>query len=142
MRLWSLHPSLLDSIGLVALWREGLLAQKVLLGKTRGYRHHPQLQRFRDTADPPAAIGAYLWAVIDESRARQYKFDSARIVAARKPISLTVTRGQLEYEMDHLRRKLRLRDRQAFRALNAAAPRAHPIFRITRGGIATWEIEK
>ena len=39
MRLWSLRPKYLDSQGLVALWREGLLAQAVLRGKTRGYRN-------------------------------------------------------------------------------------------------------
>src|SRR5262249_31313629 len=44
MRLWSLHPSLLDARGLVALWRETLLAQKKLEGKTNGYIHNPQLQ--------------------------------------------------------------------------------------------------
>lgn len=37
MRIWSLHPSYLDAKGLVALWRETLLAQKVLLGATVGY---------------------------------------------------------------------------------------------------------
>jgi hypothetical protein len=36
----------LDGRGLVALWREALLAQAVLRGRTRGYRH-PQLARFR-----------------------------------------------------------------------------------------------
>ena len=56
MRLWSIHPRSLDARGLVALWREGLLARKVLRGRTRGYRHHPQLQRFRDLRDPVAAI--------------------------------------------------------------------------------------
>jgi hypothetical protein len=29
-RIWSLHPKYLDARGLVALWREGLLAQAVL----------------------------------------------------------------------------------------------------------------
>lgn len=43
MRLWSLHPQYLDAKGLVALWREGLLAQAVLAGQTRGYKRHPQL---------------------------------------------------------------------------------------------------
>jgi len=47
MRLWSLHPAYLDARGLGALWREGLLAQAVLRGKTRGYRSHPQLERWR-----------------------------------------------------------------------------------------------
>lgn len=36
MRLWSLHPNCLDAQGLVALWREALLAQAVLRGQTRG----------------------------------------------------------------------------------------------------------
>jgi hypothetical protein len=63
MRLWTLHPKYLDAQGLVALWREGLLAQKVLRGRTRGYRHHPQLARFRAQADPVASIARYLRAV-------------------------------------------------------------------------------
>ena len=32
MRLWSLHPCYLDPAGLVAVWREGLLARAVLRG--------------------------------------------------------------------------------------------------------------
>jgi len=30
MRLWTIHPKYLDRQGLLALWREALLAQKVL----------------------------------------------------------------------------------------------------------------
>jgi hypothetical protein len=56
MRLWSLHPCYLDRQGLLALWREALLAQKMLQGQTRGYRFHPQLERFRAQSDPSAAI--------------------------------------------------------------------------------------
>ena len=41
MKLWSIHPKYLDAKGLVALWREALLAQKVLDGKTEGYKNHP-----------------------------------------------------------------------------------------------------
>jgi hypothetical protein len=33
MRIWSLHPKYLDSKGLVALWRESLLAKNVLRDK-------------------------------------------------------------------------------------------------------------
>lgn len=72
MRLWSLHPSYLDSSGLVALWREGLLARKVLSGQTKGYIHHPQLQRFRETPHPLQTLDAYLKAVHDESLRRGY----------------------------------------------------------------------
>jgi hypothetical protein len=45
MRLWSVHPKYLDARGLVALWREGLLAQAVLRGRTSGYVRHPQLRK-------------------------------------------------------------------------------------------------
>ena len=72
MRLWTVHPSYLDARGLVALWREALLAQKVLLGKTKGYKAHPQLARFREAGDPVAVIASYLAAVHQEAAARGY----------------------------------------------------------------------
>ena len=58
MRLWSLHPALLDRAGIVACWRESLLAQAVLAGRTRGYTRHPQLARFRAHPEPTVAIAA------------------------------------------------------------------------------------
>jgi len=97
MRLWSLHPSLLDAKGIVALWREALLAQKVLQGKTKGYRHHPQLQRFRQCGEPMAAITTYLWAVHDEAIARHYAFDASRIVGERWLVTIPVTQGRLAF---------------------------------------------
>jgi hypothetical protein len=139
MRIWSLHPCLLDRAGLVALWREGLLAQQVLLGNTRGYRFHPQLERFRASRDPVAAICTYLWAVVDEAVARGYKFDASKIVKKRRRISIPVTQGQLEFERRHLRRKLRNRDRTRLRMLTAEALRAHPMLRVIEGGIEVWE---
>ncbi len=139
MRLWSLHPSLLDRAGLVALWREGLLAQKVLLGQTKGYRFHPQLARFRASRNPVAAISTYLWAVADEAKARGYHFDASRIAAPRQALSMPVTEGQLEFEREHLRRKLRLRDRARLRTLTAARLSPHPMLRVVAGGIETWE---
>ena len=140
MRLWSLHPSMLDRAGLVALWREGLLAQKVLLGQTRGYRHHPQLHRFRASESPVAAISTYLWAVLDEARARGYKFDASKIAMRRRAISIPVTLGQLEFEYQHLRRKLRSRDRAKFRLLAKTGPIPHPIMLAAPGPIESWEI--
>ena len=110
MRLWSLHPSLLDRMGLLALWRESLLAQKVLLGKTAGYRFHPQLKRSQASQNPVAAISTYLWAVVDEARVRGYTFDASKIAMRRRGILIPVTRGQLEFEREHLRKKLQLRD--------------------------------
>jgi len=140
MRLWSLHPSLLDPIGLVALWREGLLAQKVLLGRTKGYRFHPQLDRFRASSDPVAAIGTYLWGVIEEADTRGYTFDTSKIASRLSPISLFVTRGQLKFEWEHLRRKLRVRDPARHRSLTVAKLRSHPMLRVIAGGIEPWEV--
>ena len=140
MRLWSLHPSVLDRAGLVALWREGLLAQKVLLGQTRGYRYHPQLRRFWASEYPVAAISTYLWAVLDEARARGYNFDASKIAMGRQVISIPVSLGQLEFEYRHLSRKLRLRDRAKFRMLAATGPVPHPMLLPTPGGIESWEI--
>lgn len=139
MRLWSLHPSLLDAKGLVALWREGLLAQKVLRGEARGYRFHPQLDRFRAHRNPVQAISTYLWSVADEAVARGYQFDASKIVKKRRFVWLTVTRGQLEFEREHLKKKLRSRDPAALRRLAAAKLRAHPMLRVVAGRVEAWE---
>ena len=139
MRLWSLDPSQLDRVGLVALWREGLLAQKVLQGKTKGYRFHPQLNRFRETGNPVAAIGAYLSVVAAEAEARGYRFDASKIAVSRRVAKIAVTEGQLEFEWAHLRRKLRGRDRRTLRELRLAQPRPNPILRVIPGGIEPWE---
>ena len=79
MRLWSLHPKYLDPQGLVALWREALLAQAVLRGKTKGYRHHPQLERFTSHRSPRLAINAYLGSIYEEAASRGYAFDRRKI---------------------------------------------------------------
>jgi hypothetical protein len=140
MRLWTVHPKHLDARGLVALWREALLAQAVLRGQTRGYRHHPQLVRFRAAPDPLAAITAYLHAVADETAARGYRFDRRRIHAPATALTMEETQGQLDHEWAHLLRKLQVRDpprHRALRALDTAEP--HPCFRIVPGRVRDWE---
>ena len=139
MRLWSLHPSLLDQKGLVALWREALLAQKVLRGLTKGYRSHPQLARFRQGRAPLTTISAYLWAVHDEASRRGYSFDAAKIARKRQPRTLTVTQGQLDFELGHLKEKLRLRDPARYRELRRQEITAHPLFTVVAGEIEPWE---
>ena len=140
MRLWSLHPSLLDQKGLVALWREALLAQKVLRGQTRGYRSHPQLHRFRQSRTSLTAISSYLWAVHDEATRRGYSFDSSKIARKWQPKSLTVTQGQLDFELGHLKAKLRLRDPERHRELRRLREiTAHPMFVVVAGEIESWE---
>src|SRR5882672_1608244 len=107
MRLWTIHPKHLDTKGLLAAWREGLLAQKVLQGQTRGYRNHPQLIRFRAYKDPVEAIAAYLRFVYKESLARGYNFAETKIAGNRRRIVLRCTHGQLLYEWKHFRQKLK-----------------------------------
>jgi hypothetical protein len=140
MRLWSLHPSYLDAKGLVAQWREGLLARKVLMGQTRGYRHHPQLARFKAHADPVRAIDSYLWSVHEESVRRGYRFDSGKLGLKPRGIKLPVTEGQLRYEFDHLLRKLEQRDPDRYRQFaSEETPQAHPLFKVVPGEVEEWE---
>jgi hypothetical protein len=140
VRLWSLHPALLDARGLVALWREGLLARKVLRGRTAGYRHHPQLERFRACARPVHAVDAYLWAVHAEATARGYAFDAGKLGPRRRHARLPVTDGQVAYERLHLLRKLRLRFPAGVRRLRGAPGLLpHPLFRVVPGKVEPWE---
>lgn len=141
MRIWTLHPQYLDPRGLVALWREALLAQAVLAGETRGYRHHPQLIRFQETAAPTAAIAAYLREVHAEALRRGYSFDASKIGASVRADFISATRGQLDYEWMHLREKLRMRSPAWLEGLGEISrPGAHPLFRVVRGGVASWEV--
>ena len=140
MRLWSLHPRYLDPQGLVALWREALLAQAVLAGETKGYRNHPQLARFRAGARPAAIIAEYLRAVHTESLERGYRFDKGRIGRLRTPKRLDVTSGQLAFEWRHLMKKLETRAPKQYEKLLAEEnPLPHPLFRVTPGCVADWE---
>jgi len=140
MRLWTLHPKYLDPQGLVALWREALLAQAVLKGETIGYRHHPQLLRFKRHAAPLAAIATYLRAVHAEALARDYRFDAAKINRHHTRVQLSESRGQLAYEWLHLRAKLSARSPDRLRQWkDVAAPEPHPLFRLVPGAVRDWE---
>jgi len=140
MRLWTIHPKYLDSAGLVALWREGLLAQQVLRGRTKGYRHHPQLERFQAHSQPVGMIARYLSAVYDESLARGYNFDRSKLGRSARGRRLPATEGQLLYEWSHLLRKLRTRDYARYRQVEGLrVPDPHPLFRVVEGGVSPWE---
>ena len=140
MRLWSLHPKYLDRQGLLAVWREGLLAQKVLSGKTRGYRNHPQLERFKQQKDPVSAIGTYLCGVHQESLVRGYNFDSLKIASGKKAPEIKVTSGQLEYEFRHLLKKLKQRNYQRYLSLRFEKKiLMHPLFKKIAGPVESWE---
>ncbi|MDD5058720.1 MAG: pyrimidine dimer DNA glycosylase/endonuclease V [Sideroxydans sp.] len=140
MRIWSLHPQYLDDKGLTALWRETLLAQKVLLGETGGYRNHPQLARFKLQTDPLAALAAYLLEVQREAERRGYRFDAGRILHKGTDDKISVTEGQVGYELEHLREKLKERDRAAYERLtHVERPTVHPLFIVVSGGVEDWE---
>jgi len=140
MRLWSLHSKYLDPQGLVALWRETLLAQAVLRGETRGYRNHPQLDRFKKQSAPLSAISAYLRAIHAEAAERGYSFDIKKIGPARKKVKLTVTSGQLACEWAHLLKKLKKRSPALYQKwLTTKVPEAHPLFTVIPGEVEPWE---
>ncbi|WP_313969438.1 pyrimidine dimer DNA glycosylase/endonuclease V [uncultured Rothia sp.] len=170
MRIWSLHPSLLDRRALVACWRETLLAQKVLRGLTRGYTNHPQLIRFRAHPQPLEAVAAYLSGLADEADARGYSFNRALIGSGEESTSnnstgengagkaeypyasvarIPVPLGQLEYELAFLQHKVAGRDpewehqlRERLAARGELAACAHPLFEVVPGAIEPWEKTK
>jgi hypothetical protein len=140
MRLWTIHPQYLDPQGLVALWREALLARAVLRGLTRGYRHHPQLERFRAHASPRCAISAYLAAIHSEATARGYAFDKRKIGPIRSVASIPATTGQISHEWRHLLAKLWARNRLLHRQWSTVrVPQCHLLFTPVPGLIEPWE---
>lgn len=141
MRIWSIHPGYLDTKGLVALWREALLAQKVLLGNTKGYENHPQLIRFKKTSNPVGAVAFYLRFVADEADRRGYRFDRKKITKKRSNIKIAVTNGQVEYEFNHLLGKLKKRHPELYMQLKTVKKiKTHPMMQKVSGDVEPWEI--
>jgi hypothetical protein len=140
MRLWSLHPELLDTIGLIALWREALLAKKVLEGKTKGYKNHPQLERFKNTVNPINCINQFLSEIFYEAEKRGYNFNKNKINWNFKVVKIKVTSGQIEYEFEHLLNKLKKRDRKKYKEIKVLSSiKLNPVFKIVKGRIEKWE---
>ncbi len=144
MRLWSLNPKYLDRQGLLALWRESLLAKKVLEGKTKGYKNHPQLNRFKESDEALKYINSYLSGIFLEAEARGYKFDRTKIEnegALNEVIS--VNRKQVDYEWNHLLNKLKVRDNIRYlKFKDNKSPQVHFLFYVVPGEIEKWEIIK
>uniref|UniRef100_UPI0032180E43 pyrimidine dimer DNA glycosylase/endonuclease V n=1 Tax=uncultured Draconibacterium sp. TaxID=1573823 RepID=UPI0032180E43 len=141
MRIWSLHPKYLDTKGLVALWRETLLAKHVLTEQTKGYKNHPQLNRFKAASTPVDFIHQYLAEVYNEAISRGYNFNKSKIDWNFEPGSLTVTTGQIEFEKLHLLKKLQIRDPEKYKFLLSEKDwLPHPLFRVVKGEIENWEI--
>lgn len=153
MRIWSLHPEYLDTKGLLAVWRETLLAKHVLEGKTKGYLNHPQLIRFKNSPHPLLYINKYLEEIYLEAKRRNYNFDSSKFKKLSKKElekikKIYVTDKQVEYEFKHLLRKLKIREPERYKNLNLEIKnqnkenksiKIHPIFKIKKGEIENWE---
>lgn len=144
MRLWSLHPEYLDPKGLVAVWREGLLAKTVLGGKTKGYTNHPQLLRFKNYNNPIKAIDSYLFWIYKEAQKRGYHFNAEKINEELLIAIIPVTTGQLEYEIDHLLKKVYSRNLNFYDRLLDDKNKiiCHPVFYCVEGDVEQWEIKK
>lgn len=140
MRLWTVHPKYFDAQGLVAAWREALLAQKVLSGQTKGYRAHPQLLRFQSQTQPSAAIATFLVGLVEEAERRNYRFDRSKILHKKSSMKIQETDGQLIYEWSHLKRKLRKRAPKLYKEFREIdLPEPHPLFQIVAGKTRDWE---
>lgn len=141
MRLWSIHPEYLDAKGLVALWRETLLAKNVLEEKTKGYKNHPQLIRFRAQENPLDAIHFYLSEIYNEAQKRKYQFDAEKFTLPKQMIQIPVNEGQIAYEFDHLLRKLEARDRPKWEIVKKTKRiQLHPLFVARTGDVEPWEV--
>ena len=141
MRLWSIHPRYLDAKGLVAAWREALLARKVLQGETKGYQQHPQLIRFRATENPLAAVERFLWGIYEEACVRGYHFDVNTLDKGLVfDASIPVHSAQMAYEFALLKQKLAIRDASQCAELGKVKElQPHPLFEVVQGDIETWE---
>ncbi len=140
MRLWSIHPKYLDTKGLLAVWREGLLAQKVLAGGTKGYKNHPQLIRFRKSQNPIRLISCYLHIVYQEATLRGYSFDQSKIIHPFQDANIPVSEGQVIYEWKHLLSKLLTRDKARYTKFKQIPiPDVHPLFLVQEGTVEDWE---
>lgn len=142
MRLWTIHPKYLDQKGLVAAWREGLLAKKVLEGKTKGYKNHPQLKRFLECDWSIIAINQYLSEIYNEAEKRGYKFnkDKIEIVCNEIDSKIRVTRKQIQYEYELLKIKIMKRDEKKYQTIkNIEEVEISDIFEVEEGEVEIWE---
>lgn len=129
MLLWSLHPKYLDTKGLGAAWFEGLIARSTLTGKTEGWKHHPQLLRFKNQPDPVAAIDSYLEPVYREGIRRGFRYNPELFNPAAPPVRMAVSRTQLEAEYGRLLEKLKRRNPEKYDAIkDLKQVEPHPMF--------------
>jgi len=145
LRLWSIHPRYLDSKGLGGAWREGLLAQMVLLGRTNSWKNHPQLIRFQNHKKPIYAIGFFLLKLWEEARKRGYNYNISKIIKLAKKVKpIEVTKGQILFEFNNLKERLKRRSQVKFKEIQNLEkleiyPKPHPLFIVIDGEVEPWE---
>src|SRR5690606_15689345 len=128
--------------GLVALWRESLLARSVLQNLTKGYRNHPQLIRFRHSKRPEYFINLYLRYIYEHSITRGFCFDWKKLKSSKGKTNrkMLVTSGQVEYEFKHLLNKLFIRDADRYHSLSRIKMiETNPVFEVVEGQVEHWE---
>jgi hypothetical protein len=143
LRIWRIHPKYLDWKGLGALWRETLLAQAVLMGKTKGWKNHPQLTGLREHPQPIKAVGYFLKEVYLEAKGRGYNYNYGKILEPVEIINqIAVSDGQLRYEFEILMGRLKERTPEKYWSnenLKVKDPEPHPLFKVVKGSPAEWE---
>ena len=132
MSLCTIHPKYLDKQGLISLWREGLLAQKVLNGEVNIQLNSPLWEKLKKSQNPLRAIGAYLSFVAAEGARRGYKFSHEKILYPNfESYEIKVKPQDLIFEMTHLRNKLKMRDQHKWDEISKVSEVSpHPFIRL------------
>ncbi|MGA2330817.1 MAG: hypothetical protein ABSG75_03575 [Syntrophales bacterium] len=64
----------------------------------------------------------------------------AKIGSKKRCSKIPVSDGQLRYELNHLKTKLKLRDTARYKkTLAVKKSRLHPLFKVIKSGIESWE---
>ncbi|EKD56253.1 MAG: hypothetical protein ACD_58C00246G0002 [uncultured bacterium] len=117
------------------------MAKNVLEGKIKGYKNHPQLERFKAQDNPLDYINAYLLDIYDEARARGYRFSREKIGLLKNNLKdIKVSNGQIDYEFEHLLKKLVERDKTRYNELKGLIKIVpHRLFTVVEGYVESWE---
>jgi hypothetical protein len=112
-------------------------------GDTRGWRNHPQLDRFKDHSETMDAIGFYPLKIREEASFRGHSYDGSKIRRPINRVALTsITTGQLLYEFSLLLERTRLRMPAWHEKLREVydLPKAYPLFEVVEGDVGRWEV--
>ena len=142
-RIWSLHPKYLDGIEIFFLWRNCIMAKKILDGTEKVNRKFPHLARFESSSNPIGAINIYLSEVykIASTHGKNFKLD--KFDDSFKDISLNVTKGQMEYEVELFKKKLRNRSSDTNALIfKIKIIEPNPLFKVVEGNKEAWDIEQ